>query len=187
MAKIFFLMWVSGAGKTTVLQTSWILSDPNFSYVQSYTTRWLRKWEVNGEKYHHITHYDFTTSIDRGEFLERATVHKDYLYGTKYEDIVWPLANWVNTIKEIEIYGLMDIQDDEKIPGLYTTVFLDIPAEVMKERICSRWAVSDDELLKRLESANLERTEAKKRCDYIIDASQALCVVVKEFLAIVHS
>jgi guanylate kinase len=43
---------------------------------------------VNGEKYHHISHDAFTAAIERGEFLERATVHKDYMYGTKYEDIV---------------------------------------------------------------------------------------------------
>jgi len=178
-------MWVSGSGKTTVLNASWIVDTPTFLYVQSYTTRPLREWEVNGEKYHHIDKEVFQQGIQAWEFLERATVHQDYLYGTKYLDLVWPLEKGVNTIKEIDMYGLLDIIKQWKIDWLYTTIFLDVPEEVMLERIRWRGDVSDEEVKKRIESSKFEREQAKIHCDYIIDASQPLEKVVEEFTRII--
>ena len=180
MARIYFLMWVSGSGKTTELNESGVLNNPTFRYVQSYTTRALRPWEINGEKYHHISKELFQEYIDAGDFLEWAIVHQDHMYGTKYADIVGPLADDINTIKEIEIYGLLDIEKKWKIDNMYTSIFLDIPEDVMLQRITSRSKIPTDELEKRKKSAAFEREKAKTHCDYIVDASQSLEHVVAD-------
>lgn len=184
MSKIFFLMWVSGSGKTTVLNTSGILDRDDIKYVQSYTTRPLREGEINGVKYFHIRKEEFQKDIDAGDFLEYATVHQTDFYGTKYSAMVRPLEQWISTIKEIEMFWLEKIQQEGKIDGRYITIFLDIPDEVMKERIRGREEIAEEYLEKRLYSAEFEREKARERCDYIIDASQPLENVVEAFLDI---
>ena len=186
MAKIFFVMWVSGAGKTTVLNESGVLQDPAFKYVQSYTSRPLREGEVNGQKYHHISLEEFEAAIERGEFLEYAIVHQSHLYGTNFEAMTAPLADGISTIKEVEINWLIKIVEEGKIDGQYVSIFLDIPNDVMIERITSRGVLPDDDLDKRLESTILERSKAQELCHYIIDASRPLEEVVAEFQSIVE-
>ena len=187
MAKIFFLMWVSWSGKTTVLESSGLLDDPTFLYVQSYTTRPLREGETQGEKYRHISKEEFEQALAAGEFLEHAVVHESYYYGSKYASLVEPLEKWIHTIKEIDMSGLIDIQDSGMIDGKYCTVFLDIPQETMRERITWRGLVSWEELEQRLASAAFEREEAATRCDHIIDASQPLEKVVENVIHIIRS
>ena len=186
MAKIFFLMWVSGAGKTTVLNESWILDRDDMQYVPSYTTRALRHGEINGVKYFHISKEAFEEAIAKGEFLEYAWVHQSDYYGTKYEPMVWPLDKGISTIKEIEMFGLEKIREEGKIDGKYVTIFLDLPKEIMKERILWREEIDEEYLNKRLASADFERGKARERCDYIIDTSQPLENVIEAFLEIVE-
>lgn len=179
-------MWVSGSGKTTVLHESWVLDRHDMQYVPSYTTRSLRPWEKNGEKYFHITKAQFEEAIAKGGFLEYALVHQTDYYGTKYDAIIWPLSTWISTIKELEIFGLEKIQKEGKIDGKYVTIFLDLPEEKMKERILWRGKISEEYLQKRISSAAFEREKARERCDYIIDASQPLENVIEAFLEIVE-
>lgn len=187
MAKIFFLMWVSGSGKTTVLQESWLLDKGNFQYVQSYTTRPLREGEVHGEKYRHITKEKFEQSIADGEFLEYALVHKMYRYGSKYASLIDPLEQDISTIKEIDMYGLIDIQDNDKISWMYVTIFLDVSEQVMCERIAWRGQMDTTELQKRIASAAFEREQAQQRCDHIVNAWESLETVIKNVMNIIHS
>lgn len=177
MARIFFLMGVAGSWKTTVLTHAWLWERHNFIYVPSYTTRPLRAGEINGHKYRHITKEAFEAKIKQGDFLEYALVHQMYLYGTDYTAITAPLTRKQSTIKEIEIYGLLNIQADGRIQGQYTTIFLDIPDDLMLERITQRQTISDEELKNRLISADFERLQAKNHCDHIIDATQPLDTV----------
>jgi guanylate kinase len=137
MAKIFFLMGVSGSGKTTVLKESGVLERNDMYYVQSYTTRPLRDGEKNGEKYHHVTRDVFQQSIDTGEFLEWAIVHQDYLYGTKIADVQSCLDKDISVIKELEMYGLQKIvQDHPDLPMV--SIFLDVDDVCMQQRINGR-------------------------------------------------
>lgn len=167
-------MWVAGSGKTTLLNKSWLLEHANFVYVPSFTTRALRAWEVNWVKYIHIDHDQFTKKIENNEFLEYATVHQVALYGTEYESIIKPLHTWKNSIKEIDMYWLIKIQEEHRIDDLYTTIFLDIPLEIMKIRILQRQQIAEDELAKRIQSALFEKAQAVNRCNFIIDATQPI-------------
>jgi guanylate kinase len=180
MPKIIFLMGVAGSGKTTVLHESWLLNLPNFVYVPSFTTRPMREWEINGEKYHHITPSEFQSKIDNDDFLECAVVHQIAMYWTDYTTITAPLLEWKNSIKELEMFWLIAIEESQKIDGQYITIFLDIPLGLMTERIQQRQTISEDELHKRIASATFEKEQAQIRCHHVIDATQSIEKVCEE-------
>ena len=59
-----------------------------------------------------------------------------YYYGSKYDSLIDPLEIGINTIKEVDMYGLIDIQRKKVIDkDTYVSIFLDLPEEVMRERI----------------------------------------------------
>ncbi len=89
-------MGVAGSGKNNnaLLHESWLLKLPNFAYVPSFTTRPMREWEINWEKYHHISPGEFQQKIDNDEFLECAVVHQIAMCWTDYATITAPLREW---------------------------------------------------------------------------------------------
>ena len=186
MATIFFLMWVSGAWKTTVLRESWLLESNNVIYVPSYTSRWLRPWEVDWEKYHHISAEAFQAWIEDWEYLEYAVSNGLNMYGTKYEDIIAPLKQQKHALKEIETRGLLMLKEDGRINNRFQTIFLNISDELMRERILKRWG-DEEEVARRIAIAQNEREVADEYCDYMIDASQPLENVIEACLHIIDS
>ena len=69
----------------------------------SYKTRQLRPGEVDGVDYHYITEEDFARAKNLDEFLEYATIHHLFSYGTKKHDIEVGLSEGKTLIKEIDI------------------------------------------------------------------------------------
>lgn len=186
MQKIIFLMWVSGSGKTTVLKESGLLNRPDIIYVPSWTTRPLRPGEVNGVKYHHVNGETFQDAIAHDLFLEYVRVHEHYRYGTPYQEIVDALDRNMNVIKELDMHGLLKIQEQHKIDDKYFTIYLDIPTELMTQRIQQRWVLSPEELQIRITSATFESAQAKVHCNYIVDATQPLALVIENVISIIE-
>ena len=120
--------------------------------------------------------------------MEYALVHDLDYYGTKFEDVI---DNWINlwkmVIKELDIIWLEDLRKNRpELDEKYTTIFLNIPEKVLRERIEKRWAfMSDEELEKRINSAIVEERKAREICDYIIDATASEQEVLEEFLRII--
>jgi len=69
----------SGVGKTTVVDRVLELSD--YERAVTATTRPPREGEVDGVDYLFLTREEFAGRVDRGGFLEHATIHGN-LYGT---------------------------------------------------------------------------------------------------------
>jgi dephospho-CoA kinase len=70
---------------------------------------------------------------------------------------------------------------------VYTTIFLNIPEDILKQRIEKRGAfMSDEELKKRLKSALFEEEQARVLCDHMIDATRAPEQVLQEVLKIIQ-
>jgi thymidylate kinase len=68
----------------------------------------------------------------------------------------------------------------------YSTIFLNIDIEILKERIQIRWdKISEKQLKNRVESSYNEIKIAEKICDYILDASKTQVDVLQEFLNII--
>ena len=183
---IYFIMWVSGSGKSTLikgLKESWL----DLYIPLSYKTRKPRHFEKDWVDAHFVSVPDFKKSIENKEFLEYAIVHwRDY-YGTKFDDVIknW-VEKWKTVIKELDVLWLKRLMKDHpEYRDLYTTIFLNIPVSKLRERINKRWEdIIEEELKAREQSAIMEETEARKYCDYMLDATQKPEKVLKEVLDI---
>jgi len=189
MWHIFFIMWVSGAWKWTLLKNLKNL-DIDFHIPLSYKTRNIRETETNHIDAHFISRDEFFSSIQKEEFLEYALVHDLDYYWTKYEDVI---KNWIEkqkiVIKELDILWLKRLKKQKpEFDEKYTTIFLNIPEDVLKLRIESRWALmSNEELQKRINSSETEITEAQEICNFIIDATKSEAEVFNEVLEIIKN
>lgn len=163
--KIVLICWVSWSWKWTVINN--LLSTKKFKYFPSYSTRQIRPWETDGERYIFISEKEFRKSIKNNEFLEYAEYCWN-LYGTK-KDIMNPLGEKI-FIKELELEWLSKIVNEHQIDGKFISIFLNVSQEIMIQRIKKRWApISAQELDKRLQRAKKERDLANKICDYVLN------------------
>ena len=187
---IFFIMWISGSWKWTLIKNLQKLNLKNVHFPLSYRTRKIREWEVNWRDSYFISKEDFIIWIENKEFLEYAIVHWTDYYWTKYEDVI---DNWINkwkiVIKEIDILWLKRLKKERpKFSKYYSTVFLNIPTCILKERLESRWVLmSNEEFKRRQESAFNEEKEISKICDFEIDATLNTDLIVKRFLKILET
>jgi len=172
--QIFFIMWVSGAWKWTLINNLKKQKEIDLTFLKSYVTREIRNWEVNWNIYNFISKEEFEASIKAWEFLEYKLVHKLNYYGTKKAEII---DNWINKgekiVKEIEIEWLKDIlSNNPNLKKYITTIFLDIPKETLVERIETRWDnITQKELENRLISLENEKKGSKEFCDHIVNTS----------------
>jgi len=68
----------------------------------------------------------------------------------------------------------------------FTTIFLDIPVETVRERILQRDPNTPEENIeKRIASMLEEKKKSEEICDYIIDATQTPEQVMQEVLSII--
>ena len=81
----------------------------------------------------------------------------------------------------------MYIKEKNSLAEPYTTIFLDIPIELMSQRIMQRQQMGSDELQKRVQSAMFEKEQAYILCDHIIDATQDIHDVCKHVSEIVYA
>lgn len=189
MWHIFFIMWISWSWKWTLINNikkTWI----DFHIPLSYKTRNIRDTEINWKDAFFISKWEFFEWIEKWEFLEYAIVHETDYYGTKYNDVIenW-IQKWKVVIKELDIHGLKRLKKERpEFDNNYTTIFLDIPSNVLPTRIMSRWdLITNEELYRRINSAIIEEEEAKTLCDFSIDATNSPDEVLKNFLKIVNN
>ena len=172
-SKIIFLSWVSGAGKTTMMESLLEYYPQKIEKILSVTTRAPREGEKNGDQYHFVTQEQFEHWKSENLFLEYALVHNSYYYGTRLDRLRESLEKWYYPIKNIDPLGMEIVQKEWKIDGQYRCIFMDISDDLMVKRIYTRQPdISDEELKNRLASAQHEREIAKNLPDSIIvDAS----------------
>jgi len=184
---IYFIMWVSWAGKWTLIN-SLKKTDLDLHIPLSYKSRAKRDFEVDGKDAYFISVEEFKSAIEKNEFLEYAIVHGVDYYWTKYDDVI---LNWIDkgktVIKELDVLWLKRlIKEKPELEDYYTTIFLNIPVKKLRERIEKRWEkITEDELLRREQSAIMEEKEARLLCDYMLDATQSPEKVLKEVLDII--
>lgn len=189
LGHIYFIMGISGAGKGTLVKNIKDLSLDNLIFPLSYTTREKRVGEIEGDHYTFISRKDFIHFIDEWEFLEYALVHERDYYWTKYKDVMQDgVEEWKIVIKELDLNGLKKLKTERpELDSLYSTVFLNIPKELLRSRIEVRGIfMSDEEYEKRIKSSIFEEEELMKYCDYLIDATLSPNEVVEKFLEIIE-
>lgn len=190
MWHIYFIMWVSWAGKWTLISHIKNLNFENLYIPLSYKTRSIRENEQNGVDAWFISREDFFAWVQAWEFLEYALVHDLDYYGTKYKDVFENgIDKWKIVIKELDIIWLEELRKNKpELDDKYTTIFLNIPEEILKKRIEQRGAfMSNEELGKRLNSAVIEEEKAKILCNYMIDATQSPEQVLQQVIDIIKN
>jgi guanylate kinase len=160
----------AGAGKSTLCERL-VRDVPQFERVVTATTRPPRPTEVNGRDYHFYSEAEFDARLTAGGFLEWAWVHRKFRYGTPKSSVLDRLPH-TNLVMNIDVQGVRSIRAAaEQIPelrGRVVTMFVAPDSmDVLRERLLGRGPISDDELARRLQSAELEMSE-RFNYDYII-------------------
>lgn len=143
----------SGGGKSTILQEILRVSE-NIDYSVSYTTRAPRGTEQNGIHYHFVDEGEFECRVASGDFLEYAKVFGKCWYGTSISYIKSRLAKSRHVIMDIDVQGASQIAATD-IP--YVKIFIIPPSmEVLKDRLIKRATDNEEEIARRLKTAEQE-------------------------------
>jgi guanylate kinase len=180
----------AGSGKSTLCDRL-TLERPEFARVVTTTTRAPRAGEIDGVHYHFFTPARFRELIAQGEFLEWAQVHgshEDRLYGTLKSSVLDPLARGRDLVMSIDVQGVESLRrvaaTDPLLRAALTSVFIVLDHERLVARMRLRAKDHEDEIARRLATAEAELREAPK-FDYRIESRtrdddfQALLAIVE--------
>jgi guanylate kinase len=160
----------SGAGKTTVGEAL-LKQAPRLRRVVTCTTRAPRAGEVPGVDYHFLSPAEFSERVDRGEFLEHATVY-GRSYGTLKSAVLEQLSAGNDVLLIIDVQGAASVrqvaQSDPVLSRALVTVFL-TPSGMgeLERRLRGRASEAEEVVQRRLQAA---REEAARwgEFDYLI-------------------
>lgn len=127
---------------------------PEVLFSVSATTRPPRPGEVHGEHYYFVDDVEFDRMLERGDFLEHATVHNAYRYGTPRPPVDEALAAGRNVLLEIDLQGARSVR--AAMPESYLVFLLPPSWEELVRRLVGRGTESAEEQSRRLETAKEE-------------------------------
>lgn len=166
--KLFLVVGPSGSGKgTAIVQLK--RRHPDYVFPVSCTTRAPRPGEKEGEVYSYISKEQFRDWIDQGKFLEWAEVHKDNYYGILKAPIEEALAAGKVVIREVDIQGFKSVTSILPRSDVVGIFILVKDLEELKKRILKRAPISDEEMARRMESAQKEIAQMEV-CDYQVES-----------------
>ena len=156
------LIIISGttcAGKGTVIKKL-LERNKNMVLSLSYTSRPIRKGEVDGIDYKFISHEEFERKIEHGDFLEYAKVRYGEYFGTPKENIENLLEAGKDVILEIDVQGAKQIK--EKLPETILIFIMAPSMEEVKRRIKARGSETAEQIVDRFQTAYREINEVNK-------------------------
>lgn len=160
---VFIISAPSGAGKTSLVAAiRERLGDLELSV--SHTTRKPREGEVDGEHYHFVSRSEFEAEIEADSMLEHAVVFGN-LYGTSAKFVEQLTRDGADVILEIDWQGAE--QARKKLSDQVSIMILPPSLAELENRLRSRGKDSEDVILRRLNSARAEMSQAKN-FDYLI-------------------
>ena len=155
------LIIISGttcAGKGTVIKEL-LKRNENLVLSTSYTSRSIRKGDIEDVTYYFVSREKFEEKIKNDEFLEYALVHGNY-YGTPKKEIENLLSDGKDVILEIEVQGAKI--DKEKLPETVLIFVLAPSMEEVKKRIIARGSETKEQIITRFKTAYQEINEIPK-------------------------
>ena len=144
----------SGTGKTTMINK--LMSDyPNiFGFSVSHTTRKPRVGEINGVNYHFVTRDEFSSGVERGDFIESAEFSGN-LYATSKQAIKDIQDKGKICILDLEMNGVKQMKTAKDINPLY--IFIKPPSIAeLESRLEGRNTETEESMAKRLTAAKLD-------------------------------
>jgi len=170
---LIILAGPAGVGKSTLCDRL-VAEVPGFERVITATTRPPRVGETHARDYHFLSEAEFDKKLAAGEFLEWAWVHRKYRYGTLKSAVLDRLPS-VSLIANVDVQGVRSFRSAaQTLPLLkekMVTIFVAPDSlDVLRERLQGRGPVSEDELARRLQSAEFELAE-RNSYDYVIHSA----------------
>lgn len=160
----------AGSGKSTLCERI-VNETGSVSRVVTATTRPPREGEKDGVHYHFLSAADFDAHIAAGEFLEWAWVHKKHRYGTLASAVLGPLSEGHSLIINIDVQGVDSFRraaaGNELLRRSMHTVYVDVPVPVLRARLIGRGTDSQEEIDRRMHTAEVEALE-KPKFDHVI-------------------
>ncbi|WP_307859202.1 guanylate kinase [Desertivibrio insolitus] len=156
---------------------------PNVLLSVSATTRPPRPGEIDGVHYYFVADEEFDRMIEHHEFLEWATVHNAYRYGTPRPPIERALQKGRSVLLEIDIQGARQVR--EAMPEAVLVFLLPPTWEELVRRLTGRGTESPEEQERRLATAKVELA-AQDEFDFRVvnhDVATAAAEVVELTLA----
>ena len=146
--RLFVISGPSGTGKGTICAE--ILKDINNEFSVSMTTRAPREGEVHGREYFFVTHEEFIANIEKGNFLEHASVFDNY-YGTPKDIVLKRLEKGRNVILDIDVQG--GVQVKASMPEAVLIFILPPSLAELRRRLEGRGTETAEAIEKRLAKA----------------------------------
>ncbi len=167
---LLILAGPAGVGKSTLCDRL-VREVAGFERVITATTRRPRPNEVDGVDYHFISEEEFDRRLAAGDFLEWARIHQKQRSGVLKSTVLDRLAH-SNLVLNVDVQGVRNVRaaaaKEPRLRGRLLTVFVAPDSmEVLRERMLARGPISEDELQRRLQSAELEMPE-RFSFDYVI-------------------
>lgn len=154
----------SGAGKTSISREL-LRRDAKIFMSVSATTRSKRPGEVEGRDYYFVAPETFEGMVQRGEFLEHATVFGNR-YGTPLAPVEKALSEGRDVLFDIDWQGTQQVAS--KLPKDLVTVFILPPsAEDLEKRLKTRAQDPPDVVAGRMAKASDEMSHYDAY-DYIV-------------------
>ena len=133
---LVILSGVAGAGKDTI-KKELIKRMENVESLPSFTSRPMRKGDVEGQTYNFVSREEFERMIYNGEFYEY-DVHHDQYYGTSRKLLNEKIESGKIIVKDIDVNGTEHLKELLKEDTRIVTIFLRVPKEELRRRLEAR-------------------------------------------------
>ncbi|MDX1570218.1 MAG: guanylate kinase [Xanthomonadales bacterium] len=181
LGSIYIVTAPSGAGKTSLVNAL-IERVPEAALSVSHTTRSPRPGEVDGRHYHFIDDARFQRMVERGEFLEHATVFGKN-YGTALAAVNELREQDRDVILEIDWQGARQVH--QAIPESIGIFILPPGLDVLEQRLRGRGKDAPEQVARRLSEARLEMSHHAE-FEYLV-INDDFETALNDLVAIVHS
>ncbi len=161
--KVFVVTGPSGVGKGTLIREL-LERVPELELSTSATTREPRDGEVNGRDYHFLSPEEFEHRVEAGDFLEHAT-YAGNRYGTLRQEVDGRLRQGRSLVLEIEVQGARQVR--AAMPEAVLIFIAPPEPEALKARLEGRGTDSEEEIARRLRTAELE-LEARAEFPHVV-------------------
>jgi len=158
--KIIIIVAPSGSGKSTLIERL----KKEFKSLEesvSFTTRPMRKGEVNGKNYFYISTSEFEKKISTGDFLEWAKVHSNY-YGTSKDFVEQGLRSGKKLLFDVDVQGADSFKTF--FGNKAKAIFIEPPSIQILEKRLKKRATDNDEVIS--ERINNAKKELLRKNDY---------------------